>query len=158
MSFFGYGQGTAKRVAPRARLAVYTVVWTSGGGESLNDVADIAAGVEKAIADGVHVTSLSLSYEPQPLDRDPIAKTSFAAMEKGTFLSTSAGNKGPGFGTLHNDIPWVLTVTAVTTGRWFAGILTVGNGLEFMGWSTFPHYLPSLNSLRLLYDKSHNAL
>lgn len=65
--------------------------------------------MEKAIADGVHVISLSLSNNDPALslDRDPITITSFSAMKNGIFVSTSAGNQGPAFGTVRNAIPWV---------------------------------------------------
>lgn len=55
---------------------------------------------------------------------------------------------------------WVLTVTAGTTDRWFAGILTLGNGITITGWSTFPadadHNL-RLNNLTLVYDRTVSA-
>ncbi|EXB88283.1 Subtilisin-like protease [Morus notabilis] len=59
VSYFGYGLGTAKGIAPRARLAVYKVLWSK---EHLNNGAGITAGIDKAIADGVDVISASWSY------------------------------------------------------------------------------------------------
>lgn len=131
-SYFGYALGTAKGIAPCARLAVYKVLWTA---EHLNNGADITAVFDKAIADGVDVISASWSYEPMLLHRDPLAKASFAAMKKGIVVSTAAGNHGPEIGTLRNGIPWVFTITAGTVDHWFAGILTLGNGLNIVGWS-----------------------
>ncbi|KAF7141602.1 hypothetical protein RHSIM_Rhsim06G0052500 [Rhododendron simsii] len=102
-SFFGYALGTARGVAPRARVAMYKVLWDEGGYAS-----DVIAGMEKAVADG------------------------------GVLVSSSAGNEGPELGRLHNGIPWVLTVAAGSIDRWFAGTLTLGNGLAITGWSMFP--------------------
>ena len=134
-SFFGYATGTASGVAPRARLAIYKVF-----GNSLSYESDLVAAIDQAITDGVDVISLSLVPLNQSLslEEDILAKATFSAMEKGVLVSTVAGNKFSSDQRLHNGYPWVMTVTAGTVDRWFAGTITLGNGESIIGWSTYP--------------------
>ncbi|CAH9110960.1 unnamed protein product [Cuscuta epithymum] len=130
-SLFGYAAGTARGMAPSARVAVYKVCWKDGCFGS-----DILAAMDQAIQDNVNILSLSLGGGGGvPYDNDPIAIGSFAAMEKGIFVSCSAGNSGPKYGTLSNVAPWITTVGAGTLDRNFPASVRLGNNKTFLGAS-----------------------
>ena len=90
-SFFGYAEGTAKGVAPHARVAAYKASWLDAAMPS-----DISAALDQAIEDGVDVICLSIGPRKRwNLYDDPLTIPSFRAMENGIVVSTSAGNSGP---------------------------------------------------------------
>ncbi|MCH82515.1 subtilisin-like protease-like, partial [Trifolium medium] len=133
-SFFGLANGTATGIASLSRLAIYKVGW---GTKEVTLVSDVIAAIDAAISDGVDVLSMSFSFDNVPLYEDGIAIGTFAAMEKGIFVSTAAGNAGPSFKTVNNGIPWVTTVAAGTLDRKFHGNITLGNGVSLTGISCY---------------------
>ncbi|PKI46385.1 hypothetical protein CRG98_033223 [Punica granatum] len=116
VSFFGLGNGTARGGVPSARIAVYKVC--DGKGDCVD--ADILAGFDDAIADGVDVITVSLGGSVvQSFDTDPVAIGGFHAMERGILTTQSAGNDGPFGGTVSSVAPWLFTVAASSTNRGF---------------------------------------
>ncbi|KAF2304029.1 hypothetical protein GH714_026502 [Hevea brasiliensis] len=104
-NLFGQANGAAIGMAPLAHLAMYKVsAIDNKAGES-----EILAAMDAAIDDGVDVLSLSLGLGSHPFYDDAIATGAFAAIQKGIFVSCSAGNEGPLYRTLSNEAPWILT-------------------------------------------------
>jgi subtilisin family serine protease len=125
-NLFGYGNGTAKGGAPAAHAAAYKVCWRPVNGSECFD-ADIIAAFDAAIHDGVHVLSVSLGGSPADYFRDGLAIGSFHAARHGVTVVCSAGNSGPGAGTVSNTAPWLLTVGASTMDREFPAYLVLDN-------------------------------
>jgi len=129
----GNAKGTASGIAPYAHVAVYKVCV---GGDCLES--DILAALDAAVEDGVDVLSLSLGpSESPPFFDDGTAIGTFAAMQKGIFVSCAAGNSGPFHGSVVNGAPWILTVGASTVDRSIVATAKLGNGQEFDGESVF---------------------
>ncbi|XP_057811854.1 subtilisin-like protease 4 [Salvia miltiorrhiza] len=131
-SVFGNAYGTAVGIAPLAHLAIYKVCFGPDCPES-----DILAGLDAAIEDGVDVLSISLGEDSMPFFNDNIAIGSFAAVQKGIFVSCAGGNSGPTEQTITNEAPWILTVGASTIDRSIRATAKLGDGQEFDGESVF---------------------
>ncbi|MQM14505.1 hypothetical protein Taro_047436 [Colocasia esculenta] len=129
-NLFGFGNGTAKGGSPNARVAAYKVCWPPVDGSECFD-ADILAAFDTAIHDGVDVLSVSLGGSAGDYFQDGVAIGSFHAVKNGITVVCSAGNSGPGEGTVSNVAPWILTVGASTIDREFPAYAVLGNGKRF---------------------------
>lgn len=125
---FGQGNGTAKGGSPKARVAAYKVCWP---GDFPCYDADILAGFDMAIHDGVDVLSVSLEGYYNDYFSDSVAIGSFHAFFNGIVVVCSAGNAGPHAGTVANLAPWQITVAASTLDRRFQNYVVVANDLHF---------------------------
>ncbi|KAK3004434.1 hypothetical protein RJ639_020045 [Escallonia herrerae] len=140
---FGFGNGTAKGGSPKARVAAYKVCWPPVGGNECFD-ADILAGFDMAIHDGVDVLSVSLGGDPAPHFNDSVSIGSFHAVKHGIVVVCSAGNSGPADATVSNISPWQITVGASTMDRQFSSYVTLGNKMRFKGESLSATGLPNM--------------
>jgi hypothetical protein len=129
-SVLGLPRGTVSGVAPRARVIAYKGLGNLGGFGS-----DLAAAIDQAVADGVDVINYSVGGGASLTGADDIAFL-FAA-DAGVFAATSAGNSGPGDGTVGGpgSVPWLTTVGASTQTRSFAGEVVLGDGSSYEGVS-----------------------
>lgn len=121
---FGTDRGPISGVAPGAWVMAYKVCGLQGCFGS-----DSAAAVQQAILDGVDVINFSISGGVNPYT-DVVELAFLGAYEAGILVSASAGNAGPGAGTVNHLGPWVLTVAASTQTREFQSTLTVTDGTD----------------------------
>ncbi|CAL1410741.1 unnamed protein product [Linum trigynum] len=151
VSYAGYAKGTARGVAPRAHIAMYQV-------DPDSDVlpAEVLAAIDKAIADGVDIISLSIGFEGLSYDQDPVAIGALSAAEKGIFVAAAAGNK-PAASHLLNGPPWITTVGAGTIDRSFTASMTLSNGVEMKGYSYFPLDISTVVDVPLYYRKGKSG-
>ncbi|KAL3502944.1 hypothetical protein ACH5RR_037393 [Cinchona calisaya] len=150
---FGYGNGTAKGGSPKARVAAYKVCWPPVAENECFD-ADVLAGFDMAIHDGVDVLSISLGGDPAPYFNDSLAIGSFHAVKHGIVVICSAGNSGPDPGTVSNLAPWQITVGASTMDRQFPSYVVLGNNLRFRGESLSHEALPAYKFFPIVAAKS----
>nr|WKY20453.1 COP9 signalosome complex subunit 5a-like protein [Striga hermonthica] len=148
---FGNANGTASGIAPLAHLAVYKVCDSSGCPES-----DILAAMDAAIDDGVDILSLSLGGVAHDF-LTAVAVGAFSAVERGIFVSASAGNNGPCLGGVQNGAPWVLSVGSSTTDRRIQAAVVLGNDVELDGETAFqPADFPA-TPLPLVYPGANTS-
>ncbi|XP_057822260.1 subtilisin-like protease SBT1.8 [Cryptomeria japonica] len=133
-SVFGFANGTARRMASHARLAIYKACWAP---EGYCDESDIAAAMEQAIADGVDILSISIHSDDVPFHMNHVAIAAFGAIEKGVFVSAIAGNQGPSSSSLSHTVPWITTVGASSIDRDFPASVVLGNQEIYRGTSDF---------------------
>ncbi len=126
----GMPAGTISGIAPRAHIIAYKGLGNLGGFTS-----DLAAAIDQAVADGVDVINYSIGSGPGAPGGDEIAFL-FAA-DAGVFVAASAGNAGPGPGTIGNPatMPWLTSVGASTQSRFLQGTVILGNGAQYTGAS-----------------------
>ncbi|KAJ4975259.1 hypothetical protein NE237_000365 [Protea cynaroides] len=136
-SVFGYGNGTSKGGSPRARVAAYKVCWPD-----CSD-ADVLAGFDAAIHDGVDVLSVSLGSVAGDYIHDAIAIGSFHTVKHGIVVVASVGNAGPTEYSVSNVSPWLFTVGASTMDREFPTHVDLGNNQKFEGQSLSQDASPS---------------
>ncbi|XP_039163932.1 subtilisin-like protease SBT1.8 [Eucalyptus grandis] len=151
-SLLGSARGIARGMAPHARVASYKVCWVNGCTSS-----DILAAMDQAIKDGVDVISLSLGGGDGAYYETTIAIGAFTAMEKGIFVSASAGNEGPQLGTLSNGAPWIMTVGASSLDRNFPAHALLGNKMRFAGESMCGGPGMGKKLVGLVYNKGNES-
>jgi subtilisin family serine protease len=101
---------TVSGVAPRANVISYLVCFPS-----CPQTSSVAA-TNQAIADGVHVLNYSISGADNPWN-DIVDLAFLDATAAGMFVSASAGNDGPGPGSVAKTGPWNAAVAASTHNR-----------------------------------------
>ncbi|MFG1866696.1 S8 family serine peptidase [Micromonospora arborensis] len=122
--------GPVSGVAPDAQIAVYKVLW---GGMGFD--ADIIAGIDAAVADGVQVLNFSIGSDLGDWEANtPIGIAFLNATLAGVFVAASAGNTGIVSGAISNAAPWVTTVGAAVTNLDEATV-KLGDGTKLVGGS-----------------------
>ncbi|KAJ8483939.1 hypothetical protein OPV22_016424 [Ensete ventricosum] len=155
----GFAWGTATGGAPLARLAIYKVCWPIPGPnpniENTCFDADMLAAFDDAIADGVHVISMSIGTtgEPPEYSKDSMAIGALHAAKRDIVVVCSAGNDGPGPATVTNLAPWMITVGASSVDRAFDSLVLLGNGVTIKGQTVTPYVLNSSHFYPLVYAR-----
>jgi len=124
---YGVDRGPVSGMAPGAEIIEYRVCLSAGCFSS-----DSVAAVQQAIKDGVSVLSYSISGGANPYT-DAVELAFLDAFNAGITVSASAGNSGPAAGTTDHGGPWVITVGASTSDRFFTSTLNLAasNGDTF---------------------------
>ncbi|RLN35424.1 subtilisin-like protease SBT1.7 [Panicum miliaceum] len=127
-----FARGTARGVAPKAKLAIYKVTSVTS---------DSVAAIDAAVKDGVDIISGSIGIcdaaDACPFYDDALAVATCGAERAGVFVALSGGNDGPEASTVTNAAPWVTTVGASTGDRRFPAKLNLGDGTVLTGQSLY---------------------
>jgi hypothetical protein len=120
---FGVERGPVSGVAPGAKLIMYRVCLSGGCYSS-----DSISAIQQAITDGVDVINFSISGGNDPYT-DSVELAFLDAFNAGISVNASAGNDGPGAGTVAHSSPWVTSVGASTSDRFFVSTLHLQDGI-----------------------------
>ncbi len=120
-------------MAYRARIAVYKACWQAPDAPSAScTFSDTAAATDAAVADGVDVINFSIGTDPAFDDPQDLAF--LGAFDAGVFVARSAGNEGPGPGSVAAGEPWDTSVAASThRGTAYAQATRVNSPAEVAG-------------------------
>ena len=129
-SIFGRDFDEISGIAPDAQIVAYSACGNQGcfGG-------DLALAIDTAVADGVDVINYSIgSPTPSLISSDDIGFL-FAA-NAGVFVANSAGNNGPGAGTVGSpaSVPWVTSVGASLQKKTYIADVITGDGASRSRW------------------------
>ncbi|XP_039120202.1 subtilisin-like protease SBT2.5 [Dioscorea cayenensis subsp. rotundata] len=135
----GHEFGKASGMAPRARIAVYKVLYRLFGGY----VSDVVAAIEQAVRDGVDILNLSVGPNSPPTNTrttflNPFDAALLSAVKAGVFVAQAAGNGGPFPKTLVSFSPWIASVAAAVDDRRYRNHITLGNGKMLTGLGLSP--------------------
>ncbi|KAG0626069.1 hypothetical protein M758_2G100300 [Ceratodon purpureus] len=134
----GANYGLASGAAPRARLSIYKALTSDGKGRT----SDLLAAVDQAVADGVHVLSLSLGPNAANVGSvtftDTFEIACLGALKAGVYVVHAAGNTGPGTSTISSWSPWLTSVGASTMDRTYPNRLYTGDGKTVFGQGLAP--------------------
>ena len=119
---FGVERGPISGVAPGAKLIAYRVCLSAGCYSS-----DSMDAIQQAIDDGVDVINYSISGGNDPYT-DAVELAFLDAFNAGISVNASAGNEGPGPATVAHASPWVTSVGASTSDRFFVSALHLTDG------------------------------
>ncbi len=110
-------------VAPHANIIAYDVCGPTGSCYTT----DVVAALNQAILDGVHVTNESIGIGTGTWTGTK-QQAYLSVFNAGITSARSAGNSGPGAGTIEATPPWVITVGANTHNRAGANAITALSG------------------------------
>jgi hypothetical protein len=133
--------GSMSGVAPGAAVATYKALWVSvktgglspGARVTTGYSADLVAGVDAAVKDGVDVINYSGGSKPSAYWwEDPLFEAFRGAAAAGVLVTAAGGNQG-GASDVDNNMPWAVTVAAGTHSRAYLGDVTLAlpNGTSF---------------------------
>ena len=123
--------GLISGVAPHANIISYKVCSTLEYPELGScPLHAILAGIDRATLDVVDVINFSIGGVGGEPWTDPLAQSFFGARAAGIFVATSAGNLGPGPGTVGRpaNAPWITSVAASTHDRYLLNTVTGMSG------------------------------
>jgi subtilisin family serine protease len=120
---YGVERGPISGVAPGAKVIAYRVCLSGGCFSS-----DSIHAVQQAILDDVDVINYSISGGNSPYT-DSVELAFLNAFDAGISVNASAGNEGPGPATVAHASPWVTSVGASSSNRFFVSNLHLADGV-----------------------------
>ncbi|KMT03121.1 hypothetical protein BVRB_8g196790 [Beta vulgaris subsp. vulgaris] len=157
-NYGGLANGTARGMAPKARVVAYKVMWPNllPSGSSGSD-ADIMAAYESAMDDNVDIINLSMGTPATDYIVDAIAISSFHAMKNGILTVAAASNDGPVPGSVTNVAPWLLTVAASSIDRAFYCDVILGNNYKIKGIAAHDIFVETANKVSYCQEGTLDA-